>query len=301
MSFRPGRALDAVPAPAIFVASGLTQYIGAAIAVGLFAVLGAPEVAWLRIVVAAVVLTLWRRPWRRDWTARDLGWASVFGIALAAMNVTFYIGIQYLPLGTGVAIEFLGPVAVAAITGRGWRDRVAILLAGAGVVLLAGVTLEAVPRDDAIIGLVALLTAAACWAGYILLGRKVAVRGEGVTSLAVAMTAGALVFAPFLAPGSLPVLHDVGLLAAIIGVGVLSSVIPYALDQVVLRRVSTATFSILLALLPASATVVGAVGLGQIPSWPELVGLLLVSSAIALTGRQGRGKRAVAAVPEQPA
>ncbi|SDS06045.1 EamA family transporter [Paraoerskovia marina] len=301
MQFRPGRALDSVPAPAIFVTSGLTQYAGAAIAVGLFAVLGAPEVAWLRIVVAAVVLTLWRRPWRREWTARDLGWASVFGIALAAMNVAFYIGIQYLPLGTGVAIEFLGPVAVAAITGRGWRDRVAILLAGAGVVLLAGVTLEAVPRDDAVIGLTALLTAAACWAGYILLGRKVAVRGEGVTSLAVAMTAGALVFAPFLAPGSAPVLHDAGLFAAVVGVGVLSSVIPYALDQVVLRRVSTATFSILLALLPASATVVGAIGLGQIPTWPELLGLLLVSSAIALTGRQGRGRRAVAATPEPPA
>ncbi|BDZ42355.1 permease [Paraoerskovia sediminicola] len=286
MSSRPGNVLDAVPAPAIFVASGLTQYLGAAIAVGLFVAVGAPEVAWLRIVVAAVVLVLWRRPWRARWTRRDLGWVCVFGVALAAMNIAFYIGIQHLPLGTAVAIEFLGPVAVAAVTGRGWRERVGIALAATGVVLLAGVTLESgLSRSDAVIGLVALLTAAACWAGYILLGRRVAVAGSGVTSLAVAMTAGAVVFAPFFAASSAVVLSDVGLLASIVGVGVLSSVVPYALDQVVLKRVSTATFSVLLALLPASATLVGAVVLRQVPTFWEIVGLLLVSGAIALAGR----------------
>jgi inner membrane transporter RhtA len=106
-----------------------------------------------------------------------------------------------------------------------------------------------------------------------------------VTGLALAMTAGALVFAPFLAEGAAPVLHDPALAAAVVGVGVLSSVIPYAIEQVVLRRVRPATFAVLLALLPATAAVVGAVALGQVPHGLEVVGLLLVSGAIALTAR----------------
>ncbi|RHA43726.1 EamA family transporter [Cellulomonas rhizosphaerae] len=273
-----------MPAPLLFVLSGLTQYAGAALAVGLFATVAAPTVAWLRILVAAVVLVAWRRPWRTRWTRRDLGTVLLFGVVLAAMNVTFYVAIDHLPLGTAVAIEFAGPVAVAALTGRGWRERVAIGVAALGVVLLAGVSLDAGP--DARTGLVAALLAAAFWAAYILLGRRVATGASGgVTGLAVAMTVGALVFAPFLAAGAAPVLDDPALAAAVVGVGVLSSVIPYAIEQVVLRRVRAATFAVLLALLPATAAVVGAVALHQVPHGLEVMGLLLVSGAIALTAR----------------
>ena len=273
-----------MPAPLLFVLSGLTQYAGAALAVGLFATVAAPTVAWLRILVAAVVLVAWRRPWRTRWTRRDLGTVLLFGVVLAAMNVTFYVAIDHLPLGTAVAIEFAGPVAVAALTGRGWRERVAIGVAALGVVLLAGVSLDAGP--DARTGLVAALLAAAFWAAYILLGRRVATGASGgVTGLAVAMTVGALVFAPFLAAGAAPVLDDPALAAAVVGVGVLSSVIPYAIEQVVLRRVRPATFAVLLALLPATAAVVGAVALHQVPHGLEVVGLALVSGAIALTAR----------------
>lgn len=281
-------ALDRVPAPALFVASGLTQYVGAAIAVGLFATIAAPTVAWLRIALSAVVLVLWRRPWRTRFSRADLGGVVLFGVALAAMNVAFYVAIARLPLGTAVAIEFLGPVAVAAATGRGWRERVGIALAAAGVVLLAGVTLSSDPGPETVVGLVAIGVAAGCWAAYILLGRRVAHaggRGHGVTSLAWAMAAGAVVFAPALAGGAGPVLRDGRLALAVLGVAVLSSVIPYAIEQVVLRRVSAATFAVLLALLPASATVVGAVVLRQWPHPVDLVGLALVSGAIALTSR----------------
>ena len=172
-------ALDRVPAPALFVVSGLTQYLGAAIAVGLFAVAGAVEVGWLRIAASALLLLAWRRPWRRRWTRHDLAWAAVFGVALAAMNLAFYVAIDHLPLGTAVAIEFLGPVAVAAVTGSGWRERGAIAVAAAGVVLLAGVTVGSdLPHDDAVLGLAAIAVAAACWAAYIVLGRRVAVGGS---------------------------------------------------------------------------------------------------------------------------
>jgi inner membrane transporter RhtA len=288
-------ALDRVPAPALFVASGLTQYVGAAIAVGLFSVLAAPTVAWLRLVVAAVVLVAWRRPWRSRWTRRDLAVVAAFGSVLAAMNVAFYVAIDHLPLGTAVAIEFIGPIAVAAVAGRGWRERVGIVLAAAGVVLLAGVTVQGGGGADVVVGLVAILLSAVFWAGYILLGRRVAVSGSGVTSLSLAMVAGAVVFAPFLAGGAGPVLTDAGLALAVVGVGVLSSAVPYAIDQVVLRRVGAATFAVLLALLPATAAVVGALALRQWPHGLEVLGLLAVSGAIALTS--GRPAPAAAAAP----
>lgn len=275
-----------MPAPLLFVVSGITLYVGAALAVGLFDDLPPATVAWLRLAVAALVLLLWGRPWRDRalWTRRALLVTVAFGLVLGVMNASFYVAIDHLPLGTAVALEFTGPVAVAAITGKGWRDRVAIAVAAAGVVLLAGVTLEGTP--DAVVGLVAVGVAAACWAGYILLGRRVATAASGgVAGLSIAMAASALLLAPFLAGAAGPVLTDGRLAALVLGVAVFSSVIPYAIDQVVLRRLRPATFAVLLALLPATATLVGAVTLRQVPHGWEIVGLLLVSGAIALTAR----------------
>ena len=100
-----------MPAPLLFILSGLTQYLGAALAVGIFGTVAAATVAWLRIAVAAVVLVLWRRPWRSRFTRQDLRTAVVFGVVLGVMNVAFYIAIDHLPLGTAVSIEFLGPVS----------------------------------------------------------------------------------------------------------------------------------------------------------------------------------------------
>ncbi len=286
-----------VPAPVLFVGSGLAQYVGAAIAVGLFAVAGARETAWLRILAAALVLLAWRRPWRLRWTGRALRAAVVFGFVLTAMNIAFYLAIEHLPLGLAVAIEFAGPVAVAAVTGRA-RERWGGLLAAAGVVVLSGAVLAGrTARDarageaasgDAVVGLVWILLAAALWAGYVVLGRRVArdAAGHGIASLAVGMGAGALVFAPFFARSALPELVDWRFTLAILGVGVLSSVIPYAVEQLVLRRVTAATFAVLLALLPATAAVVGAVWLRELPTWPELAGITLVCAAITLTSRR---------------
>lgn len=274
-----------MPAPLLFALSGLTQYLGAAVAVRVFGTLPPATVAWLRVTIAAVVLLLWRRPWstRGVWTWPALRTVIVFGVVLAAMNVTFYIAIDHLPLGTAVAIEFLGPVAVAAVTGHGWRDRVGIAIAALGVVLLAGVSLSG--GSGAAVGLVAIFLAAACWAAYILLGRRVARgRAGGVTGLSVAMTAGAVVFAPFLSAGAVPVLHDGHLALLVLAIAVCSSVIPYAIEQVVLRRVRAATFAVLLAMLPATAALVGALALQQVPHGLDVVGLLLVSGAIVLTG-----------------
>jgi inner membrane transporter RhtA len=277
---------DRIPAPAMFLASGFTQYYGAAFAVGLFSVVPAAALAWWRIAAAAVVLLIWRRPWRVRWTRRSLGPAALFGVVLATMNVTFYLAISHLPLGTSVAIEFLGPVGVAAFGGRGWRERLAIVLAAAGVVALAGVSLQGGWTHSAVVGLVAIFACAGTWAAYILLGRRIATGGDGISSLAVAMTSGAIIYCP-LAFGAtaIVVTHPLRLLA-VIGIAVCSSVIPYAIEQLILRRVTAARFAILVALLPVTATVIGAIALRQIPGLLDLAGMLAICGAIVLSAQK---------------
>lgn len=276
-----------LPPPLLFVTSGFTQYAGAALAIGLFAVIPSASVAWWRLAVSALVLLAWRRPWRQAWTRRHLGAAAVFGVVLATMNVSFYVAIEFLPLGTAVALEFLGPVVVAALTGHGARERTGIALAAAGVVLLAGVQLEGGLTTEVLIGLGAIAVSAGSWAGYILLGRRIAVRRDGISSLAVGMTAGAVVYSPLAFGAVLPVVADPARLAAVVGIAVLSSVIPYAIEQVVLRRVSAARFAILLALLPVSAAVIGGLLLSQVPSPLDILGMLLICAAIILSAQRG--------------
>lgn len=271
-----------MPAPLLFVLSGLVQYVGAAVAVHLFAALPPTAVAWLRVAVSAVVLLAWARPWRERWDGRRLATTAAFGIVLACMNTAFYVAIAHLPLGTAVALEFLGPVTVAVVTGRGWRDRAAIAVALVGVVALAGVSLATGPTAGT--GLVAIGIAAACWAAYIVLGRRVAGHAPGLSGLAVGMAVGGAVLAPLFAAGAGPVLGDWRLAGAVVVVALFSSVLPYAIEQVVLRRVTAATFAVLTALLPASATVVGLVVLRQVPHAVDLLGLLAVSAAIVLSG-----------------
>ena len=293
---RAASGLDRVPPPVLFLFSGFTQYYGAALAVGLFTIISAPSVAWWRIAVSALVLVIWRRPWRQRWTRRGLGTAALFGVVLTTMNISFYIAIDHLPLGTAVAIEFLGPVAVAAISGRGWRERLSIVLAAAGVVALAGVTLQGGWTHDAVVGLIAIFTSATAWAGYILLGRRVATSGDGISSLAVGMSAGAILYCP-LAFGSTAVIvtHPRNLLA-VVGIAVFSSVIPYAVEQLILRRVTAARFAILLALLPVTATIIGAIALQQIPGLLDLAGVLAICAAIVLSAQQSAPPDEAAAV-----
>lgn len=292
--------LGRVPPPLLFLTSGFTQYYGAALAVGLFGLMSAPAVAWWRIAVSAVVLLAWRRPWRTRWSTRSLLAAALFGIVLTTMNLAFYVALDHLPLGTSVAIEFLGPVGVAAVSGRGWRERLSIVLAAAGVVTLAGVSVQGGWTNSAVVGLVAVLTSAAGWAGYILLGRRIAVGGDGISSLAIGMSAGAMLYCPF-AFGAVAVVvrHPLHLLA-VVGIAVFSSVIPYALEQVILRRVTAARFAILLALLPVTATVIGAVALRQIPGLLDLAGVLVICVAIVLSARRARSLTGAGSADEPP-
>jgi len=261
------------------------MYLGAAVAVLLFEQLSPAGIAWMRMLGAALVLLAWRRPGRAAWRGRRLLLAGCFGLVTALMNVAFYEAIARLPLGTTVAIEFCGPVAVAALGSRTLRDVAALVLAGAGVVLIADVQLAGSPAGFALA-----LLAAAFWAGYIVLGTRVATGGTGLDDMTVGFVVAAVLLSP-LAVETGPAWASPTLLLLGLGVGVLSTVVPYALDQVVLRKLGQARFALLLALLPASASVVGLLVLFQVPRPLEVVGIVAVIMAVALRSRDGRRSR----------
>ncbi|MHA3024580.1 EamA family transporter [Mycobacterium sp. BMJ-28] len=286
--------------PAFFIVGAISQYVGAAVGVFLFETTDPAAVAWLRAAAAALVLLAWRRPWRHAWTRRGIAVAGGFGIVTVGMNVAFFEAIARIPLGTAVAVEFLGPVAVATLrppvaslapTGsRRLRDILAVAMVATGVALLAGVQTGADP-----LGIVFALVAAALWAGYILLGKRVADAGGGLDSLAVGMAVAAAVLAVPLLSGQL--LDDATVFAQPrtwlfgLGVGVLSTAVPYAFDQVVLTRVGRARFALLLALLPATAAVIGALVLHQVPAVPEMLGIAFVMAALVISaGGQTAGR-----------
>jgi len=269
----------------IFILSSISLYIGAALAVDVFNAVPPVGVAWLRTVGAAVVLVAVRRPWRSPWTRRRALLCLVFGTTLTAMNILFYLSISFIPLGTAVAVEFLGPIAVAAVGARTRGAVVALLLAIVGIVLLRrpGATGE-------LQGVLYALAAGACWAAYIVLGKRVSNNTARLDSLAVSMALGALATAPLGIPLAWPAFAHGALLAQCLFVGVLASAVPYMLDQVVLKRVTASHFAVLLALLPACATVMGFITLGQRPGLRELAGIALVIGAVVI-----RGKTAVSA------
>jgi inner membrane transporter RhtA len=275
----PAATIARLPAQSLFILGALSQYVGAALAVLLFASVPAAGVAWLRVLAAAAVLVAWRRPWRRRWPAARLALVSAFGLALGLMNLCFYLAIDRLPLGTAVAIEFCGPIAVAALGSRTPRDVAALVVAAAGVLALTDVHAAGSPG-----GLALAAAAGVLWAAYIVLGHRLAsdaaVRGQD--GLALGMAIGALGLAPILVSSAVPALSSPPLLGACLLVGVASSVVPYALEQIALRRLPRARFALLLALLPATAAIVGAVVLGQVPGLVEAAGIASVVLAASL-------------------
>ena len=268
--------------------SAVFHYLGPAFAVLLFARVEPLGVAWLRIAAAAVIFALWRRPWRAlgqsDRTARQ----TVVGLAVvfAAMNVCFYVAIDRLPLGTVAAIEFLPVIALAALGARTRRNATALGLAVVGVYLLTDVRLDGEP-----VGLAFAFANAALFAIYIVFAHRLA-RSEmlgRLDGLAAAMLLAAIVVTPVAGWSAVPAFADPVAIAAGIGVGLASSVIPYVFDQLAMARLSRATYSLMVSLLPATATVVGIVVLAQIPTPIELAGVIFVAVAVAAHRERNRG------------
>jgi inner membrane transporter RhtA len=254
--------------------------VGAAIAVGLFDQVEPQTVAWFRVIGATIALLVVSRGWWRGWTRPQLIAAGIFGVATALMNTFFYLGIDRIDLGKGVTIEFIGPIAVAAATTRTGRNAVALLFAVAGVVVLGGTEI-----GDNTLGLVFILIASGLWATYIVVGAKVAAIGRGVTGLGVGLAIGALATTPIGAPWSGPVWLSPSLLALCLIVGVFSNAIGYGIDQFTLRRIPIRRFSLLLALLPVTASLIGWFWLGQQPTWLDVAGIALVLVGVAVQER----------------
>lgn len=281
-----GRAsvADRIPPQLYIVGSGLIQYVGAALAVVAFASVEPASVAWWRVVTGAVVLLAWKRPWRGGLTRSDLAISALFGVVILTMNSSFYEAIARIPLGTAVSIEFIGPVAVAVIRGRGWRPRVAAVLAFAGVACIGGLALD-LSVASVRVGVAWILLAALAWSAYILVGQRASSTRDGVTNLALGCAWGSLFFAPILGPGAMAATTSWKLIAIVVGVGLLSTAIPYSFEAIAMRRLAASTFALFAAILPAMSALVGAVMLRQIPGVFELIGLVLVSVAVWLASR----------------
>jgi inner membrane transporter RhtA len=270
-----------VPPHAFFLVSAIFHYLGPAFAVLLFANVSVVGVAWLRIATPAFVFAAWRRPWRLfgqgSWAQRRI--LLALGVVLGTMNVCFYLAIDRLPLGTVGAIEFLGPVCLAALGMRTRRNALALTLAAAGGWLLADVRLE-----GEAVGLLFAFANCGLFMLYVVLGHAIARDGgaDGVDRLGAAMLVALVTVTPIGLVGAGPALLHPPLLLAGIGVGICSSVIPYVCDQLAMTRLPPATFALLLSLLPACATVIGALVLQQIPTPIDMAGIALVASGVAL-------------------
>ncbi|SNS19843.1 inner membrane transporter RhtA [Actinomadura mexicana] len=260
-----------------FVGSAVFHYLGPSFAVLLFPSLGVLGVAGIRIWSAAAVFALWRRPWR---TFTGKGWRTVlvWGALLAAMNSSFYMAIARLPLATVAAIEFLPVIVLAAIGVRTGRNLVALGAAVGGVYVLTEVRIEGEP-----LGFLFAFANAALFALYIVVAHKAA-RSEagGIDGLAMAMAVASVVVIPIGGVQAVPALVDPVALAAGIGVGISSSVIPYVCDQLAMARLSRATYALMVSLLPATATVTGLVVLRQVPAPAEIAGVGLVIAGVAV-------------------
>lgn len=276
------------PAVGLVGAGAVSVQFGAAFATHLFGRVGPAGAATLRLVVAAVILLALARATRSGagHPARpaDRAAAICFGLVLAAMNLTFYEAIARIPLGVAVTIEFSGPLCLALFGSRRLVDGLWAAAAGAGVVLLA----SGVGRHLDPVGLLLALVAGVFWIGYILLSKEVGRRFATLDGLAWAMAAGGLAVLPFGVAAGGAVLLRPSVLALGAAVAVLSSVVPYSLELVALRRVGTRAFGVMMSLDPAVATAAGFAVLGQRLDLREWIALGLVVGANlgnALTGR----------------
>lgn len=284
------RILGRLPPTSFFLTSAVFHYLGPSFAVLLFAHVQVLGVAWLRIMSAAVVFALWRRPWRIfRGASRSDRWVFVgLGAVLAMMNCLFYLAIDRLPLATVGAIEFLGTIILAAAGTRTRRNLVALLVAVGGVVVLTEVRLSGRP-----LGFVFAFANCMGFMVYVVLGHRIANAGtrgtdgisspmSGIDRLGLSMLVAAVMATPIgIAQAATTFSHPLWLVWGI-AVGLCSSVIPYVTDQLAMARLPRATFALMLALLPAAATVMGLVVLGQIPTIRDLAGIALVVIGLAV-------------------
>jgi inner membrane transporter RhtA len=276
--------LARVPSPALVVGGICSVQFGSALAATIFHRAGPAGVVLLRLVAASLALAAVWRPGARSRTSAQLRLAILFGVVLAVMNLSFYEAIDRIPLGVGVAIEFLGPLAVALLGSRARRDVLWVALAGLGVFALTHGSVHGLDP----LGVGFALLAGAAWGTYILVNAQLGQAYADGAGTTLGMCTAALIALPFgIAEGGGHLLEP-HVLAFGAAVGVLSSAIPYTLELEALRRIAASVFGVLMSLEPAVAALAGFLVLGQGLSARELAGIALVMVASAGASRGGR-------------
>ena len=282
----PVTRASSVPAPVLVLLAVVSVQFGGALAATLVPKIGAPGSVTLRLLFATLVLGAVARPRLRGHSPRAWRTVVAFGLALGLMNLAFYASLERLPIGVAVTIEFLGPLTLATVLSRRARDLVAVAAAGLGVVLISEAL--TVPLEELNwTGLALAAAAGACWAAYIILSGRTGAEFDQLDGLAIAMAVALVVVLPFGLP-TLP-LWTAGIVVTGFGIAMLSSVVPYSLELVALRRLSARVFGILLSLEPAAAALAGFLVLDQRLTSQQLTGMVLVVLASALV--MGAGQR----------
>jgi inner membrane transporter RhtA len=271
--------LDTLPPELLIIAGALSVQLGASLAATLLRTYGALPVVSMRIVFGALILLPFQPIRLRGVSRAALASGVALGLILATMNSTFYVALSRIPLGVAVTIEFWGPLTLAVLGSRRWRDLVWVALAATGIYVLAGARVNA---DDAV-GVAAVVVAGGCWALYILVGRKVAGAWPDGRGLSLAMVVASLVVVP--ATLALSDFHPLVTAPLAVAAGLVvalsSSAIPYTLEITALRRLPAATFGVLMSLEPAIAAIIGFLALGQVLRVPDLFAIACVVLASA--------------------
>jgi inner membrane transporter RhtA len=272
----------AVPIAALMVAMACFQ-LGATLAKNLFPIVGPGGTAALRLAIASIILLAVWRPWHIRFTQRQLGIVVVYGVAMGLMNFCFYLALSYIPLGITMALEFTGPLGVALFASRRAIDFLWVLLAALGLAALLPWRLGGAPLSG--LGVAYALAAGACWALYIVFGRRAGTaHGGQITSLGTVI--GACVVVPVGLAHSGTQLFSPAILPIALGVAVLSSALPYSLEMFALPRIPTRTFGVLMSLNPALGAVAGLVLLHEsltLVQWTAIASIVAASAGSAAT------------------
>jgi len=266
--------------------SMVSYQCGASLAKHLFPAVGAQGATAYRLGLSALILLLWRRPWRRlDHTAN---WRALwaYGLSMGAMNLVFYMSLRTIPLGIAVALEFTGPLTLAVIGSRRLLDFVWIALVVVGLVLLLPLQGEVHSLDP--VGVIYALAAGLGWALYIIFGKR-AGDAHGADAVTWGTAIGALVAIPFSVAHAGSALLTPSLLPYALGVALLSSALPYSLEMVALTRLPQRTFSTLLSLEPAVAAIAGVLLLSEhlsLLQWLAIVAIIVAAAGTALSVRR---------------
>lgn len=294
--------LNRVPVFLIVIGEAVFMYAATLVAKLAFTQLDPLYAVWYRVGFTALLLIAWRRPWRANkrvglpHTLRDWAVVVMCGVSIMLMNTMFYVAISNMNVGIAVAIEFVGPLTVAVVAGRSWRERLGIAVAAVGVILLAGMSLAAPTGNRFLIGLIAILIGGSMWGVYIVMGRKVSARGNSLDNLSVGVLIAWLMQSLVLAVpavqhtvmpkegatwavGPQGALMLVGLLLV---VAICASFMPYVIDQIVMRRTTSGSFSVMQSINPAVAVFIGLL-FGEIPTVWDLIGVALVIVAVVIT------------------